>query len=111
MLRLGLSDFGFSVFPASSGREAVEVYQRHHGNIALVLSDVQMPGLDGPQTLSLLKKINPHVRCCFMSGDLDSYTEDGLLKLGAARVFQKPLQLATVAHTFRELLGSHHRSS
>jgi len=44
---------------APNGREAIDLYQEHSERIALVLLDVRMPGLDGPETLEALRKINP----------------------------------------------------
>ena len=65
--------------------------------------DVLMPGLDGPRTLAALQELNPQIRCCFMSGDLGSYTEDRLQSLGAVAVLQKPFRLAEVAEVLRQL--------
>ncbi|HEY8504799.1 MAG TPA: response regulator, partial [Gemmataceae bacterium] len=62
-----LRHHGFEVWPAGGGAEALALYQRHRDAVALVLLDVQMPGLDGPQTLRALRALNPDVRCCFMS--------------------------------------------
>src|SRR5262245_11971981 len=67
MLNTGLAQYGFEVRLAASGREAIEIYSRDFSEIDLVLLDVRMPGLDGPQTLARLEAINPNVRCCFMS--------------------------------------------
>src|SRR5215471_8415594 len=60
VLELGLRQRGFAVWLAANGREAIELYHRHHGNIDLVLLDVRMAGLDGPQTWTILKKLDPN---------------------------------------------------
>src|SRR5262245_27065761 len=60
---------GFEVWLAGHGQQAIELYQRHRDEIAVVLLDVRMPGLDGPHTLSALQELCPGVRCCFMTGD------------------------------------------
>lgn len=88
-LGLCLRLHGFSVWTAE-GEEALAIYRRHASAITLVLLDVHMPGLDGPHLLRALKELDPHVRCCFMSGDLGWYCEEDLLALGAERVFIKP---------------------
>jgi CheY-like chemotaxis protein len=59
LLRIGMHQQGFSVWLAASGREAIDVYRRHR--IDMVLLDVRMPGLDGPQTLAALQSLNPQV--------------------------------------------------
>jgi hypothetical protein len=58
-----------------------------------------MPDLDGPQTLAGLQRLSPQIRCCFLSADFGSYTEDELrttvLTGGKpARPFQGAVQLA-----------------
>jgi carbon storage regulator CsrA len=79
-----LGRHGFEVVLAATGREAVAHYRQAPGAVAVVLLDVKMPGVDGPQTLAALRQLHPGVRCCFMTGDPGRYTEDGWL--GGPRV-------------------------
>jgi CheY-like chemotaxis protein len=87
----GLVDRGFAVWGAGSGQEGVSVYRTYEDQIDVVLMDVHMPVLDGPQTLYLLRKINPSIRCCFMTGDLRESTLKSLLDHRPLQVFGKPL--------------------
>ena len=74
--------------------------------IELVITDVQMPVLDGPQAWAAIRRLDPHVRCCFMAGYACGYSADRLLGLGAARVFAKPFHdLAAFAETVRSLVS------
>lgn len=102
VLHLGLRQEGFAVWQAATGRQAIELYRRHHPGIDVVLMDVRMPGLDGAQTLRALQELNPRVRCYFMTGDLGDYTEESLRNLGARAVLQKPFSLAEVSRVLRE---------
>ncbi len=104
LLGLALGHRGFTVWLAGGGAEAVEVYRQQRAAVNLVLLDVQMPGLDGPETLAALKAIDPDVRCCFMSGHTGRYTAEELLALGATSVFQKPFGLADITEALRHLL-------
>ncbi len=97
VLGIGLRQLGFAVWLAAGGSEALDLYRRHHEAIDVVLLDVRMPGTDGPQTLAALQELNPRIRCCFMSGDLGGYTEEGLRNLGAATVVDKPFRLGEIA--------------
>jgi CheY-like chemotaxis protein len=90
MLDVALRDYGFAVWLAATGREAVELYREHYRCIALVLLDVQMPGTDGPTTLAALQRIHSNVKCCFMSGHTGKYSSEDLLDMGAAHVVAKP---------------------
>jgi CheY-like chemotaxis protein len=89
-LRLALLVHGFTVRLAGGGQEAVDLYRQHPGDIGLVLLDVQMPDMDGPQTLAALQALDPAVRCCFMSGRAGQYSDEQLLGLGAVHVIHKP---------------------
>ena len=90
MLDLALSQGGFAVRLAATGKEAVEIYRKHHDEIALALLDVQMPEMDGPATLAALQKINPAIKCCFMSACTGKYTSQELLDMGADQMMMKP---------------------
>ena len=93
-LKAALELQGFTVWLAEKGVEAVDLYARQRSAIDLVLLDVRMPGLDGPHTLAALRRLDPDVRCCFMSGHTGEYTEAELLLRGAACVFAKPFRLS-----------------
>lgn len=84
---------GFRVWDCPSGEDALAVYLRYQKDIAVVLLDVCMPGLDGPGTLAALRRIDPGVRACFISGYTGSYTIEDLLGMGALRFFEKPFQI------------------
>jgi anti-anti-sigma factor len=94
---------GFQVRLAAHGHQAIELYRRHREEIAVVLLDVLMPGIDGPHTLTALQKLCPTVCCCFMTGNPAPYTEEALLQMGAVRVFQKPFAFAEVIDTLNQL--------
>jgi CheY-like chemotaxis protein len=104
MLEFALKQHGFAVRRAGGGETAVRLYERHRGTIHVVLLDVQMPGTDGPRTLTALQSIDPGVRCVFMSGNTGTYSADQLLAMGAARVLPKPFSsLHEVVHVLCEL--------
>jgi CheY-like chemotaxis protein len=94
LLKTALRNGGFAVWSAGSGTEALRLYRRHRGAIELVLLDVRMPQLDGPETLARLRQVNPEVRCCFITGDSGAYSEAALLQRGALAVLRKPFRLS-----------------
>jgi CheY-like chemotaxis protein len=103
MVQLGLERNGFEVWLAGNGREALDLYREHREQIAVVLLDVRMPGLDGPGTLAALRKLNPDVPACFMSGDPGVYAPEELRQRGAAYVIAKPFHLDQLANILRLL--------
>jgi CheY-like chemotaxis protein len=97
-----LRGHGFAVWTAASGSQAVEVYRLHLDAIALVLLDQCMPGLDGSQTLDELRRLNPRVRCCFLTGAGED--DDALLQRGAETVLRKPMEPNDVARALARIL-------
>lgn len=96
VVQMTLERAGLNAWIADSGKEAIEIYTRNPVAVALVLMDVQMPDMDGVQTLSELRKVKPEVRCCFMSGSTGKYSDVDLLHAGATLVLNKPAFLSSV---------------
>jgi CheY-like chemotaxis protein len=92
LLKFELESRGFNAWLAVDGDDALDLYRRHRDEIDLVLLDVQLPGLDGPNTFDAIRRLNPHVVACFMWGNTGIYTEEELLARGAAWVFRKPFR-------------------
>ncbi len=91
-LQVALGMYGFTVWTAATGQDAVEIYQEHQPTINLVLMDVQMRGLDGAETFARLQQIDPSVRCCFMSGNPGDHSAEELLRRGAVGILPKPFE-------------------
>jgi two-component system cell cycle sensor histidine kinase/response regulator CckA len=72
----GLSSRGYTVLQAANGVEAIEILDKHGGNIDLVVSDVVMPEMDGPTLLKELRRRDPDIKFIFVSG----YAEDAFAK-------------------------------
>jgi DNA-binding NtrC family response regulator len=102
---LALRTAGFAVRTAESGRQAVAVYRQDPAGIGLVLLDVRMPDQNGLYTLAVLQGINPGVRCCFLTGQSASHSDEDLLSKGALAILTKPLSLADLTTTVRKLLA------
>lgn len=103
VLQLGLQRNGFEVWLASNGRKAIDLYREHREDIDVVLLDVQMPGLDGPQTLDNLCQMNPEVLACFIGDNLGAYEPEELLMYGAAHAIAKPFPLEQLVNILRRL--------
>jgi PAS domain S-box-containing protein len=68
MSRRSLESFGYKVITASNGKEAVEIYSKKAREIALVLTDMMMPVMDGSAAIEVMKQINPSVKIIAVSG-------------------------------------------
>jgi PAS domain S-box-containing protein len=95
---------GYSVLTASSGGEALSLYQRHQQQIGLVILDMIMPGLSGHDTYAALKKLNPGVAVLLCSGySIDSQASE-MLELGCNGFLQKPFAVQDISLTVRSIL-------
>ena len=95
-----LSTRGYKVLEAGTGVEALEIMDREHGKIDLVVSDVVMPEMDGPTLLRHLRQRNPDIRFIFMSG----YAEEAFRKNLTDENFvflPKPFTLKKLAETVK----------
>ena len=66
--RQTLEAFGYRVLVACDGVEATALYASRGAEIAVVLTDMMMPVMDGPKTIQVLMRINPEVRIIAASG-------------------------------------------
>ncbi|HWQ56091.1 MAG TPA: response regulator [Bryobacteraceae bacterium] len=71
VLRGILANHGYRVLAAVSGKEAIEVFRREP-HIDLLLTDVVMPGMTGPELAELLLTLDPGLRMLFTAGMPDS---------------------------------------
>jgi PAS domain S-box-containing protein len=96
---------GYRVLQASDGKDALDVAGRHgDGAIDLVLSDVVMPNLSGPELVARLRARFPHLKVLFMSGYTDeAVVRHGLLDAQVSFV-QKPYTPSDLAQRVRKVL-------
>jgi two-component system, cell cycle sensor histidine kinase and response regulator CckA len=88
-----LTLLGSRVLAARGGREAIDLFRQHQAEIGLVLLDVRMPDLTGPEALDAIRRIDPSARCWFVTGDPAPYTRQELIDRGAEGVLMKPFRL------------------
>ena len=99
-LKTALLGHGFTVFVASSGRKAIKLFRAKP--IDIVLMDIGMPDLDGPETLKLLLSIRSDIPCFFMTAS-NPLTKEHLG--GAIDVFEKPFRdFSKVVRIFSEIV-------
>ena len=83
---------GYQARATTSAREALSLLAQH-GDVDLVLADLQMPEMDGMQLLSAVKGKYPHIEFIVMTGYGTVKTAVEAMQLGAAHYIQKPLDL------------------
>src|SRR6266498_3120647 len=73
-----LQPTGYLVLEAGSGEEALRICAGQEGPIHLLLTDVMMPGMSGPEVAQRLARMRPGMRVLYMSG----YSDDTMIRHG-----------------------------
>lgn len=100
-----LEDAGFEVVTADDGQQGVERYRDMNGQVAAVLLDMNMPIMNGEETFTLLREINPDVRVLLSSGYNEQEVTEHFLGKGLAGFIQKPYLPSTLIKRFRAILA------
>ncbi len=100
-----LRRLGFSVVPAKGGQEALAYLEDDGAPLDLLVSDVVMPEMNGPQLHARVRALRPGTKVVFMSG----YTENVVVRNGVLEedvcFLQKPFSLPELGRVIREALG------
>jgi two-component system cell cycle sensor histidine kinase/response regulator CckA len=100
-----LQRLGYEVLAAASGEEALQQSAAHAGRIAMMITDVVMPGMNGPQVAAALRASRPEMKVLFLSG----YTENSVVYHGVLEAgldfLPKPFSREALAQKIREMLG------
>jgi two-component system, cell cycle sensor histidine kinase and response regulator CckA len=95
---------GYRVLVAATGEEALHISKQHEGEIHLLLTDVVMPGISGPELETKLKAQRPAIKVLFMSG----YTDEAIVQHGVLNenvdFIQKPFTAISLLKKIREVL-------
>ena len=95
---------GYRVLQASSGEEALILSRLHRGAVHLLLTDVTMPEMKGPELAQRLRGERPQTRIVFMSGYNDEQLSDG--GPGSPICLQKPFSPQVLGETLRAVLDA-----
>jgi DNA-binding response OmpR family regulator len=87
---------GFTVFTADNGEEALRVSREYNGTIDLLLSDVRMPGMSGPQLVKVLLDERPQTRALLMTGKSSGQIPSALKGLTMRKPFVPKALLARI---------------
>ena len=101
-----LEAFGYTVLTASDGTEALALYADRKNDIAVVLTDMVMPVMDGPATIRALHRMNPQLRIIAASG-LTANNKPGEGPLEGVTLFlSKPYTAEKLLHALAQTLRS-----
>jgi CheY-like chemotaxis protein len=105
LARRALQDGGYDVLTARDGQEAVEIFLRNPSAVDLVLFDVTMPRMSGPDAYARLAQVRPHLPVLFVTGfDFTGAAERRAL--GAHQVLEKPCRPSDLRAAIAGLLDA-----
>jgi CheY-like chemotaxis protein len=99
LVRAVLADSGYVVLAAGSPDDALRLVDGHPHPIHLLLTDVVMPRMNGPELARRVRARRPDTKVLFMSG----YSDEGVLEADAA-LLQKPITPGALLRRLREVL-------
>jgi len=100
-----LEHLGYRVLTAANGGEAFLLMEKHAADVAMLMTDVVMPGMNGRELAERLLKLKPALNVLFTSG----YTENVIVHHGilesSLNFIGKPYTMQALARKIREVLG------
>jgi len=96
---------GWKVVTAADGAAGLATFTAHRADIALVLTDISMTGVDGLEMLRRLQAIAPDVPTVVMSGRIDEQQHQRMAALNLKHVVHKPFTRAELLAVLRQALG------
>jgi len=104
VVRATLQLCGYHVLEAHNGSEAVRLCERYDGPIPLLVTDIVMPGMGGPELAASVRKLRPETKVLFISGYSErAFSSHGTLDPDAG-FLQKPFMPEALAQKVREIL-------
>jgi two-component system, cell cycle sensor histidine kinase and response regulator CckA len=100
-----LEAFGYRTLTAEDGAQAIGVYAMHRDRIAVVITDMMMPVMDGPALIAALYRINPRVRIIAASGLSVSENMARAAQAGVRHFLAKPYSADAMLRLIREVLA------
>ena len=103
--RQTLESFGYKVIAAVDGAEAIALYAMHRTEIAVVLTDLMMPVMDGAALIAALRRIDPGVRIVITSGNNANVNAAKAANANVHHFLAKPYTAEVMLSTLGNILG------
>jgi two-component system, cell cycle sensor histidine kinase and response regulator CckA len=104
LVRLTLERGGYTVLQAASGEAALDLLETYRGPLALLLSDVVLPGMTGDLLAARVRQLRPGVRALLMTG----YVDDQVVSAGrldSSEILVKPFTASALLQRVSEALA------
>ncbi len=98
-----LKKLGYEVLKAHNGHEGLQLFAANKSRIDLIISDLEMPKMNGWEVLDKLREIDPQIKVMLSSGALTDKDEQGVIDEGFSGFLKKPYSLTTLSEKMSEV--------
>ena len=100
-----LKKLGYRVLKAQSGHEGLQIFEENKSKIDLIISDLEMPRMNGNQLMHKLREIDPQIKVMLSSGALTDADEKKVMNQGFNGFIMKPYNLYTLCEKMAEIMN------
>ncbi|MDB5312279.1 MAG: Blue-light-activated protein [Gemmataceae bacterium] len=104
LFQMALTAQGYRVVAAPAGEEAIRICSAHPGPVDVLVTDVNLPGMKGPELTRVLQGSRPGLKVLYLSGYGSDVCTSGPTG-GMLHFLQKPFQLDVLARKVRDMLA------
>ncbi|MCJ7526170.1 MAG: response regulator [Candidatus Aminicenantes bacterium] len=104
LLAAVLHDQGYGILVAHDGLEALERYRRHRGDIQLVITDMDLPKINGAAVCQAILSSDPKTKIILISGFLETALKNSILASGVREFLAKPYTMPQMLQIVRRVL-------
>ena len=100
-----LNKLGYKVLKAHSGQEGLLLFKENKSQIAFIISDLEMPIMNGKKLMDKIRKMDPRIKIVLSSGALTDADEDDVLNQGFSGFIKKPYNIETLSVKIDQILN------
>ncbi len=100
-----LESLGIPCITAENGKSGIEKFKAAQKDIAMVILDVEMPGLSGDKVFEVLREIDPNLKILITSGYAQNYLESKYFNSKLEHFLPKPFQLKTLSNKLSTMVS------
>ena len=97
-----LKRLGYKVLKAQSGYEGLQIFEENKSEIDLIISDLEMPKMNGKEVMDKIREINPEIKVMLSSGALTDADEQDIINNGFSGFLKKPYSMTTLCEKMSE---------
>ena len=97
-----LKKLGYKVLKAHNGHEGIQLFETYKSKIDLIISDFEMPKMNGKEVLDKLREIDPQIKVMLSSGALTDTDEQSVINEGFNGFLKKPFSMTTLCEKMSE---------